>query len=145
VTYARPVTVVLRMRLELVPTDRGGRRQPLRDGDRASLSFGRRRRADAEPVVHDAALVLEDADALAPGETGVARAWVVLPDELPRRLAPGTVFTLLEGDRIVARAELLGLHEDRAPAPLRDLAAAKTRRLEDQPGRIESTRPPSSG
>jgi hypothetical protein len=52
-----------------------------------------------------------------------------MPDELPRSLAPGSVFTLLEGDRIVARAELIELLEDRSPHPLSDLAAAKTRRL----------------
>ena len=124
------MTVVLRLRLELLPTDRGGRRRPVTDGYRASLSFGRRRRGDAEPVVHDAVLVLEGADTLAPGATGVARAWVLLGDELPRALDDGAVFTLLEGDRIVARAELLGRYEDPSPHALRDLAAAKARVLE---------------
>ena len=38
--------------------------------------------------------------------------------------------TLLEGDRIVGRAEILGLFEDPAPSPLSDLAAAKRRALE---------------
>ena len=124
------MSLVLRIRLELVPTDRGGRRRPVTDGYRASMSFGRRRRGDVEPVVHDAVLVLEDADALAPGATGIARAWVLLPDELPRGLGEGSVFTLLERDRIVGRAEVLGVHEDPTRQALRDLAAAKTRELE---------------
>jgi hypothetical protein len=119
-------SVVLRVELDLVATDRGGRRRPLKDGYRASMSFGRRRR-DVEPVVHDAVLVLEDTDELAPGERGIARAWVVMPDELPRHIEP--VFTLLEGDRIVARARVLQQLTDDEPQPLRDLAAAKTRRL----------------
>jgi hypothetical protein len=119
--------VVLRFRLTLVPTDRGGRRRPLADGYRASLSFGRRRRGDAEPVVHDAVLVLEDVASLAPGATAVARAWMLLGDELPRVL--GGVFTLLEGDRIVGRAELLGVYEDPTPFAVSDLAAAKAREL----------------
>jgi hypothetical protein len=123
------VSLVLRIRLELVPTNRGGRRRPLVDGYRASMSFGRRRRADVEPVVHDAVLVLEASGALAPGETGIARAWVLLPDELPRSLAEGSVFTLLERDRIVGRAEVLGVYEDPTPRALRDLEAAKTREL----------------
>jgi RimJ/RimL family protein N-acetyltransferase len=123
------MSVVLRFRLTLVPADRGGRRRALADGYRASLSFGRRRRGEAEPVVHDAVLVLENAASLAPGATAVARAWVLLGDELPRALAEGTVFTLLEGDRIVGRAELLGVYEDPAPQALGDLAAAKARRL----------------
>jgi hypothetical protein len=124
-----PHSVVLRIELELVSADRGGRRRPLGDGYRASLSFGRRRR-DVEPVVHDAVLVLEDVTELAPGGRAIARAWVVSPDELPRSLGEGSVFTLLEGDRIVGRAQLIEAMEDPAPHPLRDLAAAKTRRLE---------------
>ena len=123
-----PESVVLRIELELVPTDRGGRRRPLADGYRASMSFGRRRR-DVEPIVHDAVLVLEDAAELAPGRSALARAWVLSPDELPRTLAAGSVFTLLEHDRIVGRAEVREVLADAAPYPLRDLAAAKTRRL----------------
>jgi hypothetical protein len=126
-------SLVLRIRLDLVPTDRGGRRRPLRDCDRASMSFGRRRR-DVEPVVHDAVLVLEDGEELAPGHRGVARAYVVLPGELPRSLTPGWVFTLLESDRIVGRAEVLGILADRAPHPLRDLAGAKRRPLVEVEG-----------
>ena len=127
------MSLVLRIRLQLAPTDRGGRRRPVEDGYRASMSFGRRRLRDVEPVVHDAVLVLEGADALAPGETGTARAWVVLPDELPRSLGDGSVFTLLERDRIVGRAEVLGVFEDPDTARARDLGAAKTRQLRPTP------------
>jgi hypothetical protein len=127
------MSVVLRVRLELLPADRGGRRRPIADGYRASLSFGRRRRGDAEPVVHDAVLVLEEGATLAPGATGIARAYVLLGDELPRALPADAVFTLLEGDRIVARAELLGTYADPSPRALRDLAAAKTRPLRPLP------------
>jgi hypothetical protein len=119
---------VLRLEVELAPSDRGGRRRPLTDGYRASMSFGRRRR-DIEPIVHDAVVVLEEGDALAPGATGVVRAWPVLPGELPRSLEAGAVFTLLEGDRIVGRARLLEVLADDAPRPLQDLRAARTRAL----------------
>ena len=112
-----------------MPTDRGGLRRPVTDGYRASMSFGRRRR-DVEPIVHDAVLVLEDMTALPPGRRAVARAWVVAPDELPHALDTGSVFTLLAGDRIVGRATLLEILRDPTPQPLRDLAAAKTRRLQ---------------
>lgn len=123
-----PDSLVLRLDLDLAPADRGGRRRPVTDGYRASMSFGRRRR-DVEPVVHDAVVVLEDRDALAPGERATVRAWVVLPDELPRSLGEGSVFTLLEQDRIVGRARLLGVFNDAEPQPLRDLAAARSRPL----------------
>jgi len=119
---------VLRLAIDLVPEDRGGRRRPLVDGYRASMSFGRRRRG-VEPIVHDAVLVVEEVDALAPGESGVVRAYPLLPDELPRSLGEDDVFTLLESDRIVARATLLEVLEDPTPSPLPDLAAAKRRVL----------------
>ena len=124
--------LVLRLAVELAPTDRGGRRRALADGYRASLSFGRRRR-DVEPIVHDAILVLEEADSLEPGASATARAWVLMADELPRSLGVGSVVTLLERDRIIGRAEVLELLSDPTPQPLRDLAAAKVRRL-DPPG-----------
>ena len=121
-------STVLRIGLELAPADRGGRRRPLADGYRASMSFGRRRR-DVDPVVHDAVLVLEDVTEVAPGGTAVARAWVLMPDELPRFVAEDTAFTLLERDRIIARARVLEVLEDPTPFPLRDLGAAKARAL----------------
>jgi hypothetical protein len=101
------MTLVLRIAVHVAPDHR----RPLRDGYRASLSFGRRRRA-IEPIVYDAVLVFEAGEGLAPGERGIARAYVF--DELPRH---------------VARAELLETLEDPSPRPLADLAAAKRRRL----------------
>jgi hypothetical protein len=121
-------SLVLRLDVDLAPSDRGGRRRPVVDGYRASLSFGRRRRG-VEPIVHDAVLVLEDAEELAPGGRAVARAYVVLPEELPRSLDVDTVLTLLERDRIVGRARVLDLLEDPTPRPLGDLAAARRRPL----------------
>jgi ribosomal-protein-serine acetyltransferase len=125
-----PQSLVLRLSLDLVASDRGGRRRPVADGYRASMSFGQRRRG-IEPVVHDAIVVLEHGSTLGPGERGLARAWVLMPDELPRSVRVGSVFTLLEGDRIVARAEILAMGSDPTPHPLEDLRAAKTRRLEE--------------
>lgn len=125
-----PQSLVLRLALDLVASDRAGRRRPLADGYRASMSFGQRRRG-IEPVVHDAIIVLEHGSTLAPGERGIARAWVLMPDELPRSVGVGSVFTLLEGDRIVARAEILAMCSDATPQPLEDLRAAKTRQLAD--------------
>lgn len=114
------MSLVLRIDVHVAPDHR----RALRDGYRASISFGRRRRT-IEPIVYDAVLVFEDVPELAPGERGVARAYVF--DELPRHVEP--VFTLLEGDRIVARAELLATLEDPSPQPLANLREAKSRPL----------------
>jgi ribosomal-protein-serine acetyltransferase len=46
-----------------------------------------------------------------------------------RRRGVGSMFTLLEGDRIIGRAEVLAMCSDPPPSPLDDLRAAKTRRL----------------
>jgi ribosomal-protein-serine acetyltransferase len=123
-----PQNLVLRLSLDLVASDRGGRRRPVLDGYRASMSFGHRRRG-IEPVVHDAIIVLEQSSALAPGRRGRARAWVLMPDELPRSVGVGSVVALLEGDQIVGRAEILALYSDPTVQPLEDLRAAKTRPL----------------
>lgn len=127
-----PPGLVLRLSLDLVPSDRGGRSRPVLDGYRASMSFGQRRRG-IEPVVHDAIIVLERGSTLAPGRRGLARAWVLMPDELPRTAGIGSVFTFLEGDRIVGRAEIVEMCTDPTPRPLEDLRAAKTRRLMQLP------------
>ncbi|RKQ90981.1 hypothetical protein C8N24_0797 [Solirubrobacter pauli] len=121
------MSVVIRLHVDLAETDRGGRRRPVRDGYRASLSFGRRRR-DVEPIVHDAVLVFEDVDELQPGASAVARAWMF--DELPRRgVDDDAVIALLEQDRIIGRARVLSAHEDETLQPLADLADAKRRPL----------------
>src|ERR1039458_9958254 len=75
-----PQSLVLRLSLDLVPSDRAGRRGPVVDGYRASMSFGQRRRG-IEPVVHDAIVVLEHGSMLAPGHRGLARAWVLMTSE----------------------------------------------------------------
>lgn len=80
--------------------------------------------------MHDAIVVVEEGTEIPPGASATARAWVVLPDELPRSLEEGTVVTLLEGDRIVGRATVLGLYEDPTQSPLSDMADAKRRSLE---------------
>jgi RimJ/RimL family protein N-acetyltransferase len=132
-----PQNLVLRLSLVLVASDRGGRRRSVVDGYRASMSFGQRRRG-IEPVVHDAIVVLEQSSALAPGQRGLARAWVLMPDELPRSVGVRSVFTLLEGDQIVGRAEILAMCSDPTLQPLEDLRAAKTRPL------VESSKAPGA-
>jgi hypothetical protein len=61
-----------------------------------------------------------------------------MPEELPRSVGVGSVFTLLEGDRIVGRAEILAMCSDPTLQPLEDLRAAKTRPL------VESSRAPGA-
>jgi hypothetical protein len=119
------MSVVLRLQVDFAATERDGRRRPARDGYRASLSFGRRRRE--EPIVHEAVLVFEEVDEVPPGGSAVARAWMF--DELPRRFDDDAVVALLERDRIVGRARVLSVHDDDTAQPLRDFGEAKRRVL----------------
>jgi ribosomal-protein-serine acetyltransferase len=147
-----PQSLVLRLSIDLVPSDCAGHRRPVVDGYRASMSFGQRRRG-IEPVVHDAIVVLEHGSTLAPGRRGLARAWVLMPEELPRSVAVGSVFALLEGDQIVGRAEILAMCSDTTLRPLEDLHAAKTRHLVESSGLVDlravtcraARRPPTPG
>ena len=125
------MSLVLRLALELLPPADGGRRHPTPDGYRASMWFGRiSKREDWGAVTHDAVLVFEGtAGAVAPGRRAIARAYPILEEDLPRDLAPGRAFALVEGERTVARARLLERCTDPTPGALRDLAAAKGRPL----------------
>ena len=68
-------STVLRVRIELVRTEDGGRQGPVFDGYRGALSFGETH-AEGIPVIHDVVVVFERVDKLAPGEAASARAWV---------------------------------------------------------------------
>jgi hypothetical protein len=133
------MTLVLRATVTVVPA----RRRPIADGYRASMWFDARvsAREGWTPVVHDAVLVWEDRAA------GVARLYPVLPEELPRDLAPDRPFALVDATRPVARAVLLALAADRTPSPLADLAAAGRRTLcglRSDPAADPTARPGSS-
>ncbi len=120
------MTLVLRATVTPIA---GARREPIASGYRASLWFDARVRPSEgfAPVTHDAVLVWE------PG--GAARLHPFAPRELPRDLAPGRPFALLEGTRTVARGEVVALADDPAPSPLADLAAAGRRPLRERPQR----------
>lgn len=120
-------STVLRVRLELTPTDAGGRRDPVYDGYRGAMSFGETD-ADGLRMVHDAVIVFEDCDELHPGDAATARAWVV-PKYLPEEMAPGFEFEFVEGHRAAGRARAPDVLQDPTPFPVRDVADAKRRPL----------------
>ena len=94
---------VLRLRVAITAGESGG--SPL-DGHRATLWFGERR-ADRTRVLHDGVVVYEDVRDGAAGESTTARVWIFAPDDLGRRVGPGTTFDLVERDRVTAHAEVL--------------------------------------
>jgi translation elongation factor EF-Tu-like GTPase len=121
-------STVVRVRIELVRTEEGGRHGPVFDGYRASMSFGESTE-DGIPVIHDVVVVFEGVDELPPGGAAVARAWVVAPEYLPEEMAPGFEFDFVEGHRVVGHARALDVLRDPTPFPVKDIADAKARLL----------------
>jgi translation elongation factor EF-Tu-like GTPase len=120
---------VLRLQIDVVATEDGGRQGPIFDGYHGAISFGETS-ADGLPVVHDTFLVFESADRVAPGESATARAWVMAPDYLPDLIGPGKTFKYVEGHRTVARARVLEVRTDATAFPIHDVQDAKRRRLD---------------
>jgi translation elongation factor EF-Tu-like GTPase len=120
---------VLRLSVEVVPTEEGGRQGPVFDGYRGAISFGEMT-DDGIPVVHDTVLAFEGVDQVPPGGSATARAWVVAPEYLPDELGPGAEFTYVEGYRPVVRARVLDVLSDPTEFPVKDLNDAKTRQLD---------------
>jgi len=120
---------VLRLQVDVIATERGGRQGPVVDGYRGAMSFGERT-GDGVPVVHDAVLVFESVDEVAPGRSAVARAWVLAPEYLPEDLGPGSTLTYVEGHRPVAHARVLEVCSDSTEFPVKDIEDAKTRPLD---------------
>ena len=119
---------VLRLHVEVIPSEEGGRQGPVFDGYRGAISFGEKN-DEGIPVVHDTVLVFETVDQVPPGGSASARAWVMVPEYLPGDLGPGSTFTYVEGHRPVARARLLDVCSDSTEFPVKDIEDAKTRRL----------------
>ncbi|UUY05485.1 hypothetical protein LRS13_08195 [Svornostia abyssi] len=95
----------------MVRTEDGGRRSPIFDGYRAALTFGELTE-DGVPIVNGSVVVFEDAEHVAPGAAGTARAFVAAPDYLPPYVASGLEFTVNEGRRVVARARVAEVLRD---------------------------------
>ncbi|HEV2755840.1 MAG TPA: hypothetical protein VG318_08695 [Actinomycetota bacterium] len=120
---------VLRLHVEVIPPEEGGRQGPVCDGYRGAISFGEKT-DDGIPVVHDTVLVFESVEQVPPGGSAAARAWVVAPEGLPGGLGPGSTFSYVEGRRPVARARLVEMCSDSTEFPAKDIEDAKTRRLD---------------
>jgi hypothetical protein len=103
----------IRIRLRLTPTEQGGRGNRVWSDYRSSWDIGNT--YNGEWTLNDAPLVLEDVEAIAPGEEAIARIHPLAP-EYWGDIGPGTVIHAHEGSRRVATATVLEV-----VAPERDL------------------------
>ena len=94
----------IRVRLEMVPTDEGGRHKPVFTEYRASWDIGTPQ--DGQLRLNDAPLTFEDVDMLLPGQQAVARLHPSVPD-LWRTVRVGQVIHAHEGKRRVGTASVL--------------------------------------
>lgn len=121
---------VIRARLRVLDTDEGGRRGPIHDDYRGNLAFGSAPRQGVRHAQYGSVIVFEGVDSVAPGETAVARAYVMFPAYLPLKLGPETELQLMEGARVVAEAHGVERLHDRTGRLVADTADAKTRPLD---------------
>lgn len=87
--------------IEVIPTEKGGRKSPMFSGYRPNHDFG------VEGVLNDAQHEYPDSGQLKPGEKGRALLWFLCPEHQLNRLYEGMSFTVQEGRRIVAHGVVL--------------------------------------
>lgn len=90
--------------LHVLATDEGGRRSPILSGYRSAWAITSEE--DAEHVVHDAPLLIEDAEEIAPGDDGTVRLHPLFWEYWPE-LPPGATLLMKEGHRTVGTATIL--------------------------------------
>ena len=95
----------VRVRVRLLTTGEGGRDRPIADGYRASWNIGNLTDS-GEWTSNDGPLLLEDREALAPGETATARIHPLVPESWTH-VSAGLEITMHEGHRTVGRGEVL--------------------------------------
>lgn len=93
-----------KVELRLLPTEKGGRKTPIRDDYRPTWDLGHTWLG--EPVVNDGRVFLEDATELAPGAEGLARIEPVFP-EFWGGIRVGALLPMQEGHRTVGYARVL--------------------------------------
>lgn len=94
----------LEAEIDLLPTERGGRRRSLRSGARPALWFGETG-PSGEPELHSAILRLRRGDHLAPGERGEVIISPLAYETWPR-VKPGTHFDIYDAGRAVGAGML---------------------------------------
>ncbi len=107
---ALPLPAYIEAEVELLLSDRGGRRSPIASGYRCNCWIGKVQ--DGQRTYNDATFFLLDAVRLEPGSRGRARVQPHFPDEWSE-LAEGSTFDLCEGRRVIGIATITGLF----PAP----------------------------
>jgi ribosomal protein L37E len=81
--------------VRFLSTTEGGRTRSVKPGYRAQLHYDERD--------WDAVYDFVERDRVRPGETAIARMWLLTPEAHRGKLAPGKSFSVREGQRIVAR------------------------------------------
>ncbi len=93
-------------RVRLLPTEKGGRRSPIRTNYRPSWNL--RNSWLGSPTLNDGRVILDESDELAPGFEAVARIEPLAP-EFWGKVQPGTVLPMQEGNHVVGYAVILDI------------------------------------
>ena len=92
------------MRLQLLPTEAGGKTNSIRSDYRPSWDLGNQWLG--QPMLNDGRILLDDGMALAPGMTGLARLEPLAP-EFWGQMVVGAVIPMQEGSHVVGHATIL--------------------------------------
>jgi hypothetical protein len=103
-----PPPAYVRARLRVVGVDAGGPKTGVATGSRPNWGIGQRLSGDG--LLGRAPVIVEDADLIAPGATGVVRVHPVEWDAWAA-VRPGDTIPMLEGPRIVGVAEVIEIVE----------------------------------
>lgn len=98
--------LTLNARVRLLPTELGGKRNPIRGDYRPSWNLGNTWLGS--PTLNDGRVLLDDGIELAPGFEAPARIEPLAP-EFWGKVQPGAVLPMQEGSRVVGYAVILGI------------------------------------
>ena len=89
--------------LHVVPTERGGRKTPFKNGYRPQFHV-----AGAVSCTSFIIQNIDSGEEMSPGETGTVQAFLLSPDGLGVPVAEGTEFELREGHTVIATGVVQG-------------------------------------
>ena len=97
----------IKAEVRLLPTEHGGRINPIISGYRPSLDLG------LEGMQNCCVIQVVDADSIAPGSQGTITVSLIAPDFQIGRLHIGMEFDLCEGHHILGKGTIIEIYDER--------------------------------
>jgi translation elongation factor EF-Tu-like GTPase len=92
--------------LSLLPTDQGGRKNPVFNHYRPSFSFGSKQHFSGE-------IIFSNTVELHPGNAAIAKIKLLPSRHINEHLKPGTLFKIFEGEKVVGMGIINSIDDER--------------------------------